>query len=106
MVRRNWRKCRANLRSANRMPTTSPTMCVNPSRALTPNYATGLCTAPTIATGSFFLGQQKFLPQALHGSPLLFIPVFAPLLATAFWLVRRRLKPRRLKFSAPIPAAS
>ncbi len=34
--------------------------------------------------------QQKFLPQSLHGSPLLFIPVFAPLLVMAFWLVRIR----------------
>jgi hypothetical protein len=64
-----------------------------------------MCTALTIATGSFFLGQQKFLPQALHGSPLLFIPVFAPLLVMAFWLVRIRLK-RRYTQPQPIPAMS
>jgi len=51
-----------------------------------------MCVALTVAAGSFFLGQQKFLPQSLHGSPLLFVPVFAPLLLMAFWLVRIRLK--------------
>jgi hypothetical protein len=67
-----------------------------------------MCTALTIATGSFFLGQQKFLPHSLHGSPLLFVPVFAPLLVMAFWLVRIRLKRRyaRPKSTSPIPAAS
>ncbi|MGH6871687.1 MAG: hypothetical protein ACREHE_09285 [Rhizomicrobium sp.] len=50
-----------------------------------------MCTALTIATGSFFLGQQKFLPAALHGSPLLFVPVAAPLAAMVYWLVRVRI---------------
>ena len=50
-----------------------------------------MCAALTIASGSFFLGQQKFLPVALHGSPLLFVPVFAPLLLMFFWLLRVRL---------------
>ncbi len=50
-----------------------------------------MCTALAMATGSFFLGQQKFLPAALHGSPLLFIPTFAPLVLMAFWLIRIRI---------------
>jgi len=50
-----------------------------------------MCVALTIAAGSFFLGQQKFLPAALQGSPLLFLPVFAPLALMFFWLIRVRL---------------
>ena len=50
-----------------------------------------MCVALTTASGSFFLGQQKFLPPALHGSPLLFIPVLTPLVLMAFWLIRVRL---------------
>lgn len=61
-----------------------------------------MCTALTVATGSFFLGQQKFLPAFLHGSPLLFVPVFAPLLFMLFWLVRVRLQRRA---SVPLAAA-
>ena len=53
-----------------------------------------LCTALTVATGSFFLGQPRFVPHSLHGSPLLFVPVFLPLLLMAYWLIRVRL-PRR-----------
>ena len=53
-----------------------------------------MCAGLTVASGSFFLGQQKFLPASLHGSPLLFLPVFAPLALMAFWLVRVRLAGR------------
>ena len=61
-----------------------------------------MCVGLTVASGSFFLGQQKFLPHFLHGSPLLFVPVFTPLLLMAFWLMRVRL-PRRSK-SGPVTA--
>ncbi|HWA91485.1 MAG TPA: hypothetical protein VG889_15720 [Rhizomicrobium sp.] len=61
-----------------------------------------MCTALFVASGSFFLGQQKFLPQALHGSPLLFIPALAPLAVMAFWLIRIRI--RRPLRSAPVIA--
>ncbi len=50
-----------------------------------------MCTGLFIAAGSFFLGQQKFFPAFLHGSPLLFVPVFLPLALMLFWLVRVRL---------------
>ena len=50
-----------------------------------------MCVALTTASGSFFLGQQKFLPAALHGSPLLLVPVLAPLVLMVFWLIRVRL---------------
>ena len=46
-----------------------------------------MCTALTVATGSFFLGQQKMLPAALHHSSVLFLPVVVPLLTMAFWLI-------------------
>ncbi|MBV9993253.1 MAG: hypothetical protein JOZ72_18420 [Alphaproteobacteria bacterium] len=49
-----------------------------------------MCTALTVATGSFFLGQQKMLPAALHHSGILFLPVIVPLLTMAFWLVAVR----------------
>lgn len=61
-----------------------------------------MCAALTIASGSFFLGQQKFLPHFLHGSPLIFLPVIAPLLLMAFWLIRVRLTGRRK--SGPVAA--
>ena len=49
-----------------------------------------MCFAFFIATGSFFLGQQDILPQAVRGSPLLFVLAFAPFAVMAFWLVRLR----------------
>ena len=53
-----------------------------------------MCFALFIATGSFFLGQQDVLPQALRGSPILFILAFAPFALMIFWLVRVRLSNR------------
>lgn len=49
-----------------------------------------MCFAFFIATGSFFLGQQDVMPEAVHGSPVLFVLAFAPFAAMAFWLVRIR----------------
>jgi hypothetical protein len=49
-----------------------------------------MCFAFFIATGSFFLGQQDLLPTALRGSPILFIPAFAPFAVMVFWLGRIR----------------
>lgn len=43
-----------------------------------------------IATASLFLGQQKVLPAAVHGSPILFVPVFLVLGLTIYWLIRTR----------------
>ena len=47
-----------------------------------------MCFAFFIATGSFFLGQQDVLPQAMRGSPILFVLAFVALML--FWLVRVR----------------
>ncbi len=49
-----------------------------------------MCFAFFIATGSFFLGQQQVLPQAVRGSPILFVLAFAPFALMIFWLVRVR----------------
>jgi len=43
-----------------------------------------------VATGSFFLGQQDVLPQAVRGSPILFALAFAPFALMIFWLARVR----------------
>lgn len=50
-----------------------------------------MCTALFIATGSFFLGQQKFLPEEIRGTLLQFAPVLLPLILMLFWLARVRL---------------
>lgn len=47
-----------------------------------------MCFAAFIATGSFFLGQQKVMPLAVQGSPILFVLALAPLAVMLFWLVR------------------
>jgi len=49
-----------------------------------------MCFAFFIATGSFFLGQQKVMPHAVRGSPVLFVLAFAPFAVMLFWLVRIR----------------
>lgn len=49
-----------------------------------------MCLALFVAAGSFFLGQQKVMPVMIQGSPLLFLPVIAPLALMAFWMVRVR----------------
>lgn len=49
-----------------------------------------MCLALFMATGSFFLGQQKVMPAFLHGSPVLVVLGIAPLAVMLFWLVRLR----------------
>jgi hypothetical protein len=61
-----------------------------------------MCSAFFIATGSFFLGQQDALPEAVRGSPVLFVLAFAPFVVMAFWLVRVRLGQR---FRGPLEPA-
>ncbi|MHB8913379.1 MAG: hypothetical protein ACYC42_12150, partial [Lysobacter sp.] len=69
-----------------------------------------VCFAFFIATGSFFLGQQDVLPQAVRGSPILFVLAFAPFALMLFWLVRVRfsrasqLRIGQLKPSPSLPA--
>lgn len=47
-----------------------------------------MCAALSFAAGNFFLGQQEVFPAFLQGSPLLLVPVLAPLALLIFWLVR------------------
>ena len=51
-----------------------------------------LTTALFVATGSFFMGQQKFLPEAIRGTIVPVIPVIAVLVLLAFWMMRTRLR--------------
>jgi hypothetical protein len=53
------------------------------------------------AAGSFFIGQQKVMPAAWHGSPVLLVLGLAPLALTLFWLVRIRLPAKRRRTLAP-----
>jgi len=53
-----------------------------------------MCAAWFIATGSFFLGQQRNMPEWMRGSPVLTILGLAPLAFLLFWLVRVRLGKR------------
>ena len=48
-----------------------------------------MCLALFIAWGSF-AGQPRAQPDALRGSPYLFLPALAVLVVMAFWLVRTR----------------
>ncbi len=61
-----------------------------------------MCAGLFFATGSFFLGQQKVMPQFMHGSPILWILALAPLGFMIFWLIRIRMG-RRFR---PQPAAA
>ncbi|HWT12071.1 MAG TPA: hypothetical protein VN231_04900 [Allosphingosinicella sp.] len=49
-----------------------------------------MCAALLIAAFSFFLGQQKVMPELIQGSPLLFVPPLAVLGAMIFWILRLR----------------
>lgn len=73
-----------------------------------------MCFAFFIATGSFFLGQQDVMPEAVRGSPILYVLAFAPFGVMAFWFVRVRFGKRFRggiqvvpgAAQAPVPAAS
>jgi hypothetical protein len=53
-----------------------------------------MCFALFIATGSFFMGQQKVMPAEWRGWWVWFIPALAPLAFMLFWLVRTRIGKR------------
>jgi hypothetical protein len=50
-----------------------------------------MCFALFFAASFFFIGQQKVMPKAWHGSPVLLALGFAPLAFLAFWMIRVRL---------------
>ncbi|MDB5471125.1 MAG: hypothetical protein JWR84_2685 [Caulobacter sp.] len=53
-----------------------------------------MTTALLIAALSFFLGQQKMMPQDWRGSPLLYLPPLLVFAALVFWMLRVRLSRR------------
>jgi uncharacterized membrane protein len=55
-------------------------------RERTARHIWRMCAAFFIATGSFFIGQQKVMPEGIQGSPVLFLLGLAPLLAMPWWL--------------------
>lgn len=50
-----------------------------------------MCFALFLATGSFFLGQQKVMPAFVRGSPVLVVLGLAPLALMLFWWLRIRM---------------
>ena len=61
-----------------------------------------MCFAMFMATGSFFLGQARFIPKPLRITPLLLILSFLPIVMLFYW--RWRVRRRRGAFvtSAPL----
>jgi uncharacterized membrane protein len=53
-----------------------------------------MCFALFIATGSFFLGQMKFIPETVRIIPLLLVLAFAPILFLIYWMWRVRVRGR------------
>jgi hypothetical protein len=49
-----------------------------------------MCVALLIAAFSFFVGQQKVLPQSVQGSPLLLVPEIAVLGTMLYYIFRTR----------------
>ena len=53
-----------------------------------------MCFALFIATGSFFLGQMKFIPEPVRIVPLLLVLAFAPIVFLVYWMWRVRVRGR------------
>jgi hypothetical protein len=53
-----------------------------------------MCFGLFVATGSFFLGQMKFVPEPVRIVPLLLALAFAPILFLVYWMWRVRWRGR------------
>ena len=53
-----------------------------------------MCFGLFVATGSFFLGQMKFIPEPVRIVPLLLVLAFAPILFLFSWMWRVRVRGR------------
>ena len=53
-----------------------------------------MCFGLFIATGSFFLGQMKFIPEPVRFVPLLLALAFVPILLLFYWMWRVRIRGR------------
>ena len=51
-----------------------------------------MCLGLFIATGSFFLGQVKFIPEPVRIMPLLLVIAFAPIVVLFYWMWRVRIR--------------
>ena len=51
-----------------------------------------MCFALFIASGSFFLGQMKFVPESVRSLPLMFVLGLAPLVVLLYWMWRVQLR--------------
>lgn len=71
-----------------------------------------MCLALFVAVGSFFLGQQRVMPEFMQGSPWLSVPPLAVLAMMLFWLLKLRFArvinelKRKRRLRRAIPAAS
>ena len=65
-----------------------------------------MCFALYIASGSFFLGQMRVIPEPVRIVPLLFVLAVFPLVVLLYWMCRVRLKQNlRGLMTAKIPPA-
>ena len=64
-----------------------------------------MCFGLFIASGSFFLGQMKVIPEPIRIVPVLFVLALSPLVVLLYWMWRVRLKQnlRGLMEHAPRP---
>ena len=53
-----------------------------------------MCFGLFVATGSFFLGQMKFVPEPVRIVPVLLVLAFAPILFLFYWMWRVRVRGR------------
>lgn len=62
-----------------------------------------MCFGLFVATGSFFIGQMKFIPAPVRVVPLLFALGIAPLIVLLYWMWRVRLRGYLLPVKYPGP---
>jgi tetratricopeptide (TPR) repeat protein len=65
-----------------------------------------MCYAMFTATGSFFLGQAKVIPEPLRIGPVLTLLAFLPLPLMFYWLWRVRRRSSRIVTRTPLAGAS
>jgi hypothetical protein len=53
-----------------------------------------MCFGLFAATGSFFLGQMKFIAEPVRIVPVLLVLAFAPILFLFYWMCRVRVRGR------------
>ena len=52
----------------------------------------GMCFGLFIASGSFLIGQMKFIPEPIRIVPLIVVLAISPLVMLLYWMWRVRLK--------------